>query len=249
MKKQNLEKILCIPDSHIPYHDKKAFALMLKAAKGFKPHHVVIMGDFIDCYAVSSHSKHPDRALKLKDEVDATKKALDDIKALGAKNNVFVAGNHEDRLERYLKDKAPEVFDYISIPKVLELKERGWKYVPYKQAYQLGKLNITHDTGTAGRYAHYSALDTYQSNVAIGHCHRLGYTVEGNAKGEKHMAATFGWLGDIDAVDYMHRIKVITDWTLGFGYGYLDTKTKNVYMVPTPIVDDTVMVEGVLYSL
>jgi predicted phosphodiesterase len=249
MKQVKLEKILFIPDSHFPYEDKKAFELMLKAGKAFKPDHSIILGDFIDCYSVSSHSKNPKRSLKLTEEVDATKAALDKVKALGAKNNVFVSGNHEDRLERYLMDKAPELYDFISTPHILDLQKKGFKYVPYKQAYKIGKLNITHDTGTAGRYAHYKSMDAFQNNVIIGHTHRLGYAVEGDAMGNRHVCAMFGWLGDIEEVDYMHRIKAVRDWSLGFGVGYLNPKTGVVYVVPVPIVNYTACVEGKLYSV
>lgn len=248
MKKDKLEKILIVPDVHVPYEDKAAVALMMKAAKGFKPDHVVLLGDVIDCYSVSSHSKDPNRAMKLVEEVDATKDFLDDIKGLGAKNNVFIAGNHCDRLQRYLQDKAPELYNIVSIPKILELKEKGFKYVPYKHSYKLGKLNFTHDTGTAGRFAHYKSLDAFQSNIIIGHTHRLGYIVEGNANGERHLAAMFGWLGDVNEVDYMHKIKAIRDWTLGFGIGYLDKKTGVVYVQPVPIINGTCLVEGKLYK-
>ncbi len=244
-----LEKILFVPDAHVPYEDVDAFKLMLKAGKAFGPDHTIILGDFMDCYTVSSHSKHPDRANKLKEEVHATIGALRAVRAIGAKNNVFVAGNHEDRLERYLKDRAPELFHFISIPKVLELEKIGFKYVPYKQSYRIGKLNVTHDTGTAGRYAHYKSLDTFQHNIIIGHTHRLGYAVEGNAQGERHVTAMFGWLGDVEQIDYMHRVKAIKDWTLGFGIGYLDTSTGIVYVVPVPIVKNTCLIEGKLISL
>ncbi len=44
----------------------------------------------------------------------------------------------------------------------------------------------------------------------------------------------------------MHRIKAIKDWTLGFGIGYLDTKTGIVYLSPVPIVKGTCMIEGKL---
>ena len=249
MSKNKLEKILLIPDVHVPYHDKDAFNLMLKAGKEFKPQHVIIMGDFADFYGVSSHSKDPNRALKLKEEIESTKEALDQVIALGAKNNVFVAGNHEDRLERYLRDRAPELFNFISIPKILELKEKGFKYVPYKRAYKLGKLNVTHDTGVAGRYAHYKALDTFQHNIVIGHTHRIGYAVEGNANGERHLCAQFGWLGDVEEIDYMHQVKARKEWSLGFGIGYLDPKTGVVYLIPVPIVNGTCLIEGKIISL
>jgi len=244
-----LEKILFIPDCHHPYVDLNAWNLMLKAAKQFKPHHTVIMGDFADFYGVSSHSKSPDRSLKLKEEVESTKTALDQIKSLGAKNNVFIAGNHEDRLLRYLQDRAPELFDFISIPKILELKEKGFKYVPYKQAYKIGKLNITHDAGNCGRVAHQKALDTFQHNVLIGHTHRIGYMVEGNANGDRHVSAMFGWLGDVEEIDYMHRVKAMKDWSLGFGIGYLDTATDIVYVIPVPIIKGTCLIEGKLITL
>ena len=249
MSNVKLEKILFIPDSHVPYQDKEAFKLMIKAGKAFKPKHTLILGDFADFYGVSSHSKDPNRALKLKDEIDETKKALDEVKEIGADNNVYVSGNHEDRLERYLRDKAPELFNFISIPKILELKEKGFKYVPYKQSYKLGKLNITHDAGNAGRFAHYKSLDTFQHNVIIGHTHRLGYAVEGNAQGERHLTAMFGWLGNVEEIDYMHRVKAIKDWSLGFGIGYLNPKTGVVYVIPVPIINGTCLIEGKLITL
>lgn len=244
-----LEKILFIPDCHVPYHDKDAFNLMLKAGKIFKPDHAIILGDFGDFFGVSSHSKDPNRALKLKEEMDAVKDALDQVKAIGAKNNVFVEGNHEDRLSRYLQDKAPELFNFISIPKILELKEKGFKYTPYKQAYKLGKLNITHDAGNAGRYAHYKSLDTFQHNVIIGHTHRIGYAIEGDAQGSRHATAMFGWLGNVEEINYMHQVKARKEWSLGFGIGYLDVKTGNVYLVPVPIINNTVLIEGKLITL
>jgi predicted phosphodiesterase len=249
MAKSKLEKILFIPDSHIPYHDKNAFSLMLKAGKFFKPQHVIILGDFADFYGVSSHSKNPNRALKLKEEIDDVKLALGQVSSIGAKNNVFVSGNHEDRLERYLRDKAPELFNFISIPKILELKEKGFSYTPYKQAYKLGKLNVTHDTGVAGRYAHYKALDTFQHNIIIGHTHRIGYAVEGDAQGNRHLTAQFGWLGDVNEIDYMNQVKARKEWSLGFGIGYLNPSNGIVYVVPAPIINGTVLIEGELITL
>jgi predicted phosphodiesterase len=249
----SLEKILLIPDSHVPYHDKKAFKLIEKVAGVFKPNHLIIMGDFADMYAVSSHDKNPDRALKLDYELKETHKELKRLKDFGAKTNVFVAGNHEDRLERYLMKKAPELYDVVNIRKILKLDELGFKYIPYRSHYTVGKLNVTHDTGSAGRYAHYKALDAFQHNVVIGHTHRLGYAVEGAATGERHVTAMFGWLGDKDQVDYMHKVKIARDWSLGFGVGYLDKETNNVHLCPIPIVSSgdkyTCVVDGKLFRV
>lgn len=248
MPTSRLEPILIVPDCHIPYHDKKAFALMMAVARDLKPKHIYIIGDFIDFYAVSSHSKDPKRATMLADELKAGEAALDQLDALGAKNKVYIGGNHCDRLQRYLQDKAPELFDVINVPELLHLKQHGWEYVPYKKHTKLGKMHFTHDVGSAGRNAVFKCLDTYQHSVVTGHTHRLGYIVEGNATGEFKLSAQFGWLGDPTQVNYMQSAKVLKDWAHGFGIGYYNPESKLVYLVPVPIVGNTCMVNGKLYK-
>lgn len=238
------EKVLLIPDCHHPYHDKAAWYLMLEAAKAIKPDMIVILGDFADFYSVSSHSKNPNRVRDLKVEVEAVNVALDELDTLGAKRKVFVSGNHCDRLERYLSDRAPELFNMVKIRDLFRLTERGWYFVPYKRHAKIGRLHVTHDTNRAGRYAHYqSQADFGGANVVIGHTHRLGYMVEGSAQGEPHVSAMFGWLGDFDQVDYMHQVRARRDWSHGFGVGYLQPDGC-VHLTPIPIINRTVVVEG-----
>lgn len=202
--------------------------------------------------SVSSHSKDPGRTKNLEWEVTEVNAALDQLDALKAKHKYYIAGNHEDRLTRYLQDKAPELFGTVSIPGVLNLKERGWLYTPYKDHTKIGKLRLTHDVGTAGRYAVHKALDTYQHSIVTGHTHRLGYLVEGNAEGEHKLSASFGWLGDADKIDYMARCNVNKNWALGFGVGYTAPSTGIAYLVPVPILNvDGVyscVVEGTYYE-
>lgn len=240
--------MLFVPDVHRPYHDERAWQLMLKVGKALKPKMVVVIGDFADFYSVSAHSKDPARAGKLKDELGIVGKGLDELEALGAADNIFVAGNHESRLQRYIQDKAPELYDVVDIPGVLELRERGWRYVPYKDDTRVGKLYLTHDVGVAGRYSAFKALDTYQHSVVTGHSHRLSYIVEGNAVGEYKVSAQFGWLGDVSKIDYMHRTTAKKNWPLGFGIGYLNPATGIVYLVPVPIVKYSAVVNGRLFK-
>lgn len=244
-----LKKLLIIPDSHIPYHDKKAVQLLYKVAKSYKPDIIVVLGDYADFYSVSSHSKDPNRVNKLEYELQAVNAELDELDSLKAKQKVFIAGNHENRLERYLAEKAPELFNVVTIPELLKLKQRKWTYVPYKMDYKIGQVYWTHDVGTAGRSAVFNALGTYQGNIVTGHTHRLAYIIEGNARGKPHVSASFGWLGDARKADYMHRVKAARDWALGFGIGYMDDSTGNVYLNPVPIVGYTCVVEGELFKI
>jgi len=219
--------------------------LALRAAKAIGVRRVALLGDFADCLSVSSHPKPPDRKLDLALELDAVDAALAEIEAVCDTERIYVAGNHENRLERYLAEKAPELFNTISIPERLRLKERGWKWVPYKDHIKIGKLFLTHDCGKAGPNAHRDAMNAFQGNVVIGHTHRLGYAVEGNAKGKPHVGVMLGWLGDVKAVDYMFRIRAARDWAHGFGIMY-EEPNGHVHIQPVPIVNGRCVVEGKL---
>ena len=221
---------------------------MLKVGRDLKPHYLITIGDLADFYSVSSHSKNPLRAFQLADEVRVVRQGLAELDDLGAKEKFFVAGNHEDRLTRYLQDKAPELFGVVDIPSLLSLHNSGWKYVAYKDDTRIGKLYFTHDVGTCGRYAVYNGLDTYQHSVVTGHSHRLSYVVEGNAVAEYKVSAQFGWLGDVTKIDYMQRAKAKKNWALGFGVGYLNPASGIAYLTPVPIVKHTCVVNGRFYS-
>lgn len=244
----DIERVLFVPDSHSPYEDKRAWRLMLEAAQGFKPHTIVHIGDFADFYKISSHSKDPSRTLRFKQEIAATRERRAELDALGAKRRVFCEGNHCDRLRRYLAEKAPELFEFVSTDELLELTKNGWEFYPYREVAKVGKLNITHDVGGGGKYSTARALDVFQHSVVIGHHHAMQYHVAGDATGGYQVGAQFGWLGDIKAVDYMSKVKVQRTWSLGFGVGYHHVPSGIVHLVPCPIVKYSVVVEGRRYA-
>lgn len=242
-----MQKVLIIPDTHAPYHDKKAWGLLLRAAKVLKPDTIAVLGDFFDFYSVSFHGKHPQRRFTLQEEIEAGAILLDDLESIGAKRKIFIAGNHEYRLERYLQEKAPDLWGVVDIASLLELKERGWEYVPYKEYAQIGKLYLTHDTGCSGAQAIKRALTDFGGNIVIGHIHRAGVVYQGCLKGSTHVAASFGWLGDVSAADYMHKVKAERDWVHGFGVAYLE-KGGNCHLQAIVMVDGRCVIEGKLVT-
>jgi UDP-2,3-diacylglucosamine pyrophosphatase LpxH len=244
------KRILLVPDAHHPYSDPKAWALLLKAGKRIKPDFIVVLGDLIDCYSVSSHLRDPSRRLTLEDEIESANEALDQLDDLGAKTRHYAAGNHEFRLDRYLMSNAPEVvgLGVARIDKLLRLKERGWGYTPYGRSYRVGKLNITHDVnGQAGAMAHSKAQAAFGGNVVIGHTHRMAVSYSGNLRSETHVGAMLGWLGDANATDYNHIAQSKRDWTLGFGVGVMEPNG-NVHLQAIPIVAGRACVFGEIVS-
>jgi hypothetical protein len=220
---------------------------MLKAARAFAPDTIVHLGDLADFFSISAHSKDPSRRANLADEVRAVRAMRRQLDNLGAKTKLFIEGNHEFRLQRYLQDKAPELFEFVTTDQLLELSANDWKFTPYRESTRLGKLRLTHDVGTTGKYSTARALDTFQHSVAVGHNHAMQYHVAGDATGKYQVGAQFGWLGDLARVDYMHKVKVCRTWSLGFGVGHHEVKTGIVYVVPIPIVGYTCCINGKVF--
>lgn len=239
--------MLFLPDTHSPYHDKRAYNLVERVVEKVRPKKCVIGGDFPDFYAISQHSKDPKREDRFEREVAITKRLLRRVESWGFNDKYYIEGNHENRLDRYIADRAPEMDGIVSTDSLLELTKHNWKVTPYKDHTQVGRVYVTHDLGKAGANAVRDAMTSYQDNIVINHLHRLIYLVEGNAKGVPHVAACFGWLGDVTKVDYMYRVKANRDWALGFGIGYLRANGF-VYLQPVPIVEYSCVVEGRLFT-
>lgn len=242
-----LKKGLIIPDVHAPFHDKKGWGLAMQVAEKEKFDWCVILGDFPDFYSISSHVKAPSRALQFAKELGIANALLREVESHVKGRKVYIEGNHEDRYRRLIHEKVPELDGVTSVDQMLGLSKHGWEIVPYKDHIMIGRVYFTHDLGQAGASAVKNALSSYQDNIIIGHLHRFIHLIEGNAKGIPHVACCPGWLGDVNQVDYMYRIKAKRDWALGFGVAYLNPQNGWMYFFPTPIIGYTAVVEGRLY--
>lgn len=238
-------KVAFIPDTHVPNHDEAAWELMLKALRAFNPDTVVILGDFADFEPVSAHPRKPRSEQFLISDLGPIASALHDLDEIGPLHKIYVMGNHEFRLERYISKNAPALDGLFSYEKWLE--DQNWEVVPYLSTYKLGKLNITHDTGTAGVNAHRDAAAAHMGSTIVGHSHRLAYEVRGKVDGVPYLAAMFGWLGDPTKITYLHNARA-AHWVHGFGIGYMlpDGVT---HVQPVPIIDGKCVVEGQVYAL
>ncbi len=242
---QGLRRILFVPDTHRPYHDRQAWAVMVRAARAFKPHIIVVLGDFADFYSVSSHDRDPRRVSLLEQEICDVCDGLDELESLGAERLIYCEGNHEWRLARYLMKKAPELFGLVEVDQLLGLERRGWEWIPYRRSIQVGKIWCTHDLGKAGKYAAMQAITDAGASVVIGHLHRMCTFYAGSVFGEHRVAACFGWLGSEEACDYRHRIRALREYRHGFGVGYMEPDG-TVHLQAVPIIHGRCVVGGTL---
>ena len=218
---KELERILLIPDTHRPFHDKRAWAAMIGYAKQLRPHTVIFLGDYQDFYSVSAHDRDPRRVHQLADELKDGDEGLQEVQALGAERVRFHSGNHCFRLERYLMQHAQALLGITGTAEVLKLTERGWGYVPYLQHASVGKLYTTHDVGFSGVNAVRQTGAAFRHSVAFGHSHRLAVDYFGTVTGDRYVSANLGWLGDPDAADYCHQATK-TAWQHGFGVAHME---------------------------
>jgi predicted phosphodiesterase len=238
-------RILCIPDVHAPYEDKAAVDLVIRAAKRIKPDVTVIIGDFADCFSISSFPKSPERKQSLKWEIEQVEKCLAQFDGI-SDEVIFCEGNHEERLERYLCQRAPELYGLVTIRDLLGINRRGWKWIPYKSWITIGKVAFGHEFGHFGKYALHQSLASFGHNVVFGHSHRGGTHYEGTIDGERRFAMNIGWLGDPAQADYMHRAQTRV-WQHGIGIVDQD-QDGNSWAQFVPIVKGRMMIGGELFS-
>lgn len=248
-----LRRVLFQPDTHAPYHSKGAVELLLTVMRGWQPDVHVIGGDHSDCATVSFHEKTMRDRRPLKWELDVAAGLLDEYEALMPRaQRIYLMGNHEERLNRFIAVRAPELHGMLDLSSYLRLKERGYLVVPYRKSTKLGKLHITHDFGRVGRRAHLDAINDVLGNAVINHTHHLGVEYAGSATGESHVGASFGWLGDVEEIDYVHEAVARRNWHLGFGIGYME-ENGTVHLQAVPIIRTgnkyRCVVEGQLYQI
>lgn len=206
-------RILVLPDTHAPYHSQRAVALALKCTREYKPDTIIALGDWLDCYSVSDYPKHPDRRGRLQYEVEAGAKLLKPFRA-ECDEFYFTEGNHENRLERYLSTRAPELYGLISMRELLDLNAA--QYTKYQESKKIGKVYFTHDVGFCGAGAAAKSLAAFGGNLVFGHSHKPELVYDRNLRGESHFCMNAGWLGDPAMIDYAHKRKA-RGWQHGLG--------------------------------
>lgn len=243
-----LERVLICPDAHHPYADSQAWETFLAVARDWRPDTLVILGDFGDFYGVSGYTKDPARRLSFAEELRAVNAELDRVEALRVPRVIFIEGNHETRLARYVADKAPALAGIVDDVSLLNVQSRGWEWVPYGRSATVGKLHFAHDVGHSGVYAARQSVAAMGANIIFGHTHRAGCHYESTVSGERHVGWTCGWLGDAEYIDYKHRARVLRENQHGFGVAYVERGTGHGWVHFVPILGGRCVVDGRMIS-
>lgn len=243
----SLKTALIIPDCHFPFNDKKKYALMIEAAVdlGDRLKEIVILGDFADFYSVMSHPKDPRVFSMLEDEIVSVLAALSELDHLFPHvQKIFICGNHEHRLERYLCDRAPALFGLTSVEHLFEFNRRPkWRFIPYgpNQSHSVlgSKLIARHEPlGSSAKATAAKAL----CSLVYGHIHRLEESHIVGLDGTNHVCFSVGWLGDKNQDLIFNYVKSHHQWQAGFGLVHVDSSNGYFYHNKIHILDNNTCV-------
>ena len=240
---RDFDMLVCIPDVHAPFHDKKTQATINHFLSDKKPDIVLQIGDLVDMYAVSRYDKNPERAQDLQTELDSAHDYLEKIRnAVGADCRIkYVRGNHEERLQKYLW-RNPELHGLraLDLPELLGLKDLGVEYVD--EWFWKDTFLFTHGK-RCGVYSARQNLDDYGVSGMSGHDHRVMVFERKDRKGER-VWYSIGHVADSSQSEYVKE----PNWHQAIGVVYLSKKNTRFYATVVPITEHKFLFDGKVYS-
>jgi hypothetical protein len=159
----------------------RRFLWLRRLIREVKPDKVISIGDFVtmDCLSEWDRDKRKKmEGRRYRDDIDCGRAALDVLQKGNRNSNiewVYIEGNHEERLARYL-DRDPTFDGVVGVHKDLCA---DWTWVPYRTNYMVEGTAYTHipmnamNKPAGGKYVVQKALDLYSCSVVFGHTHNL----------------------------------------------------------------------------
>ena len=170
-----IQKTVLLPDIHYPHYDQRIMDALDEFIIDYNPDELVYMGDQISLDCISAWNKRKpllkegQRLLKdyegfdhhvLRRHEDITKEDC---------RRTFMIGNHEYRVERYCEEH-PELEGIIDLDEHLDLRDRGYKIIPFNEIHKVGKLSVIHGFYW-NKYHAAKTLEAFEGNVVYAHVH------------------------------------------------------------------------------
>jgi predicted phosphodiesterase len=132
-------------DIHVPYHSIDCITSAIDFCKKEKPDVLLLNGDTIDCFRLSKYVKDP-RKRSFKQELDTFKALIDVFKKELDCKIVFKLGNHEERYENFLFEKAKELvgIEEFEFENIIKARANGIDIVSDKRVIKLNDLFAIH---------------------------------------------------------------------------------------------------------
>lgn len=255
-----MERFIALFDAHIgyerdssrhkvPLHDARALSVAIQFARDFKPDHIVLGGDILDCGSVSHHRRGNVGQLEslrlLAEAKEARQLVVEPLEQLAKGRLIYHIGNHEDWLSDIV-DELPSLEGIVDIGALLKLDER-WEIIPQGKASTLGKLTFIHgDTVKGGQNPAMAAVTNYERNIRFGHFHTFQMatkTTPVDANGHTGIAVPC-----LSKKGHRYGLGAPNKWMQGFLWGWIGGPEGLFNDYVTVIVNGRAMINGKLYK-
>lgn len=254
-----MEKFVALFDLHygyeinssrhkVPLHDERALNVAMSFIKDFKPDHVILGGDMLDCGSISHHRLGNAGQLEglriLSEAKELRKKLITPLEEQIDGRLVYMIGNHEEWLND-LVNKIPSLDGIVQAEHLLELDD--WEVIPSGGVAKLGKLKFVHgDNVTGGQHCANAAVINYEANVRFGHFHTFQVatkTTPVDANGHTGISVPC-----LCKKGHSYGNKAPNKWMQGFLWGYVGGPAGSFNDYVTVIVNGKATIHGKTYE-
>ena len=221
------QRILRLSDIHYPFHDQRSLEAAVNHGIKLDPTILLLAGDIIDCHDLSDYDRDP-RHRYTEIEMAMIVEQLEQFRQAFPKARiVWMEGNHEHRLKRYLMRRAPDLYGLpmMDVPGFVTIAGHAnamhrVEWVDDCRVVRTGKLAHIHGHEFKGgggvNPARWLFLKTGESAM-MGHCHRTSEHSEPNLSGKQIACWSTGCLSELHP-PYMRHTK----WNHGFATVIVD---------------------------
>lgn len=197
---------LVIPDVHAPFHCKRSWKYLLRLLDDTAPEEIVILGDFFDLHALTTHRQDPRWQDNLERELSGGAKLLAELRDHAKDARIrYIQGNHEDRWNRYVSGRIPAMrLIGVDLPRYVDLASLDIQWIEdaRKTAVRVPcgqgkKVRCFHGHEVKGRLRLAERLaEQTGENIHIGHTHKLAGPIAVKVGGKELFAVEGGHLAN-----------------------------------------------------
>jgi predicted phosphodiesterase len=238
--------IAVLNDTHNPYQDDRALGLAERLLQVVQPDYLVYAGDMSDFYQISDFDKNPNRMGKMQEDINSTIKMFARHKDIMPKTKqIFLVGNHEDRLRRFLWSRAPAMssLDCLTLEELYHLDKFDMPLVPYEQGILVNDVFLIIHGDIIAPHSSYTAKRMYEKH---GGCGMAGHTHRGGSFYKRDRFGVYGWwenhcMCSLDP-DWIKN----PNWQHGFSLVHF--MGSHFWVEQIPIVDYALIYGGKIYK-
>ena len=225
-----MKHILFIGDVQWPFQHDTALKAVLDFVRRFPwgpKDELWFLGDGLDFDMLSlKFLKDPARDALLQRDIDGFKAGvLKPLQRWGPERRLYLAGNHEHRIQAYLWHQAPKLSSLqgLKVEALLDLDHLGYEYHPYGEMVRVANDFYATHGNVVRAHAGFTAkvmLDKTGVSGIMGHTHRLGASIR-RIMSPSGGTRCVGWwengcLCDQSKMDWVVGVQ---DWQTGFSIG------------------------------